>query len=310
MRREGILDRLAARALGPSESDLADSLELAVSAHTFSRRTTAVVDDKLSFSATLMRAGEVDAARRLLAEVEEEVLIEEAALIERVNEVKVARSMSTEPMTPGRLARTLAVAMVGSSLLAFSAAGMAVVGLFKDNERSVHAAATPGRGIMDASDANAGENNENNARRSKVIAGVRVAMTPAQQKRYEQLQSTGFANEDELQRFLLEVLPTPLAEKIHTALVTGMTYLPKPVRKELKLAANLVVEKHREVSSHGGSPEKKEASPSPSEKPSEEPSSEPSDEPEGGSEREEPSPSPTPEDGTPNVPLVGDGTDG
>lgn len=308
MRREGILDRLAARALGPSESDLADSLELAVSAHTFSRRTTAVVDDKLSFSAALMRAGEVDAAQRLLAEVEEEVLIEEAALIERVNEVKVARSMSREHMTRGRLARTLAVAMLGSSLLAFSAAGMAVVGLFKDNDRAIHGSGTPGRGIMDVRHVEAGESN---ALASKVIAGVRVAMTPAQQKRYEQLQSTGFANEDELERFLLEVLPTPLAEKIHTALVTGMSHLPKPMRKELKLAANFVADKHREVSSNGGSPEKREAAPEPSEKPSEEPAPEPSEEPEGGSEREEPSPSPTPEDGTPNVPLLGgDGNDG
>lgn len=302
MRREGILDRLAARALGPSESDLADSLELAVSAHTFSRRTTAVVDDKLSFSAALMRAGEVDAAQRLLAEVEEEVLIEEAALIERVNEVKVARSMSTDQMSRGRLARTLAVAMLGSSLLAFSAAGMAVVGLFKDNDRAIHGSGTPGRGIMHASDARAGESN---GRPSKVIAGVRIAMTPAQQKRYEQLQSTGFANEDELQRFLLEVLPTPLAEKIHSALVTGMTYLPKPVRNELKLAASVVVEKHREVSSQGGPSEKREAAPSPSEKPREEPAPEPSEEPEDGSQREEPTPSPTPEDGTPNVPLLG-----
>src|SRR5688500_15840653 len=66
-------------------------LELTVSAQRFSQETREVVDDKLSFSATLMRAGEVDAATRLLAEVEAEVRDNEAALFEQVNEVKVAR---------------------------------------------------------------------------------------------------------------------------------------------------------------------------------------------------------------------------
>ncbi|HWL65421.1 MAG TPA: hypothetical protein VNP73_05545, partial [Actinomycetota bacterium] len=106
--------------------------ELALSARRFSENTQAVVDDKLNFSATLMRAGEVDAANRLLAEFERDVREEEAALIERVNEVKVAEAVRREGLTRVRLARVLAVALVGSSLLTFSAAGMALAGFVRD----------------------------------------------------------------------------------------------------------------------------------------------------------------------------------
>lgn len=106
----------------------AASLEIAQSASRFSRHARQVVDDKLSFSATLMRAGEVTAATRLLAEVEEEVRNEEVALIETVNEVKVAQAVRRGRITRLRLARSLAAAMLGASLLAFSAVGMAVAG--------------------------------------------------------------------------------------------------------------------------------------------------------------------------------------
>lgn len=296
MRPTDLLDRLAARALGQSEADFADNLELAVSAHTFSRRTTAVVDDKLSFSAALMRAGEVDAAQRLLAEVEEEVMIEEAALIERVNEVKVARSMSAQHMTRGRLARTLAVAMIGSSLLAFSAAGMAVVGLFKDNERAIHGADAR-RAEFDASD---GADRGAEVRPFK-IAGVSIDMTAAQQKRYKKMANKGFSDPDELELFLLEFLPTPLAERLHAALVTGMQTLPAPVRKELKVALGTVDTKHREVASSEPASKKRSSSDSSSEEPREEPSEEPSED----NPREEPSPTPTPEEHAPTLPVIG-----
>lgn len=113
----------------------AASLHIAQGASRFSRRASKVVDDKLSFSATLMRAGEVSAATRLLAEVEEEVRNEEVALIETVNEVRVAQAVRRGRITRLRLARSLAVAMLGASLLAFSAMGMAVAGALKDRDR-------------------------------------------------------------------------------------------------------------------------------------------------------------------------------
>ena len=113
------------------------SLQIARSAQRFSQNTKEVVDDKLSFSATLMRAGEVQAANRLLAEVEHEVREEEAALIETVNEVKVAQSLRRERVTRLRLAKMLAVATIGSALLTFSAAGMAVAGFLRDRAEEV-----------------------------------------------------------------------------------------------------------------------------------------------------------------------------
>ena len=113
------------------------SFQITRSAQRFSKNTKEVVDDKLSFSATLMRAGEVQAANRLLAEVEHEVREEEAALIETVNEVKVAQSLRRERVTRLRLAKMLAVATIGSALLTFSAAGMAVAGFLRDRAEEV-----------------------------------------------------------------------------------------------------------------------------------------------------------------------------
>lgn len=111
-------------------------LQIAQGASRFSRRATKVVDDKLSFSATLMRAGEVNAATRLLAEVEQEVRSEEVALIETVNEVRVAQAVRRGRITRLRLARSLAAAMLGACLLAFSAMGMAVAGALQDREKA------------------------------------------------------------------------------------------------------------------------------------------------------------------------------
>src|SRR5687768_10843965 len=108
------------------------SFRIAASARDFSRDTQAAVDDKLNFSATLMRAGEVDAANRLLQEFHDDVREKEVALIEQVNEVKASEAVRRAGMTRVRLARVLAVALVGSSLLSFSAAGMALAGLVRE----------------------------------------------------------------------------------------------------------------------------------------------------------------------------------
>jgi len=131
----GFVDLLAVEEINEDAS-----FELAVSARRFSRNTQEVVDDKLNFSATLMRAGEVDAANRLLKEFHDEVREEEVALIERVNEVKAAEAVRKQGTTRVRLARVLAVAMVGSSLLSFSAAGMALASLVKDRAEEADSA--------------------------------------------------------------------------------------------------------------------------------------------------------------------------
>lgn len=302
MSQLSVFSRMASWAQKPNEADRAAGFELAVSARRFSRRTQTVVDDKLSFSAVLMRAGEVEAANRLLAEVEEEVLSEEAALIERVNEVKVARSIERDKITRGRLARTLAVAMLGSSLLAFSVAGAAVVGLFKDDQ-ATHGSdpdAQRAAKLAEASD----RDRVLGTREVRVLDNVSLPMTDAQFRRFTKL-TTGDIDERQLELFLLQLLPPALAEKIHFALVTGLDTLPDPVADDL-VAATRAIEQTREEASSPSNEEQQssraadepadpDATPEPSE-------TEPSDE-------ATPSPNESPEDGN-HLPLFDDDGEG
>jgi hypothetical protein len=297
MRPEHLFDRLASLGTKPSETDRADGFELAVSAHRFSRRTQAVIDDKLSFSATLMRAGEVEAANRLLAEVGEEVLTEEVALLERVNEVKAARSIRPkghDRVTRGRLARTLAVAMLGASLLAFSAAGAAVVGLFRDGDQAAHGSDPDTAG----STAVALESDRSMRNRNvKLTDNISVSMTAEQFRKYSKL-TAGDIDEDQLQNFLLELMPRKLAEKVHYALVAGMETVPEPIAQEVTVAASKLQSPRTSASDRkqaqpadDGSEETKEDQSSP------EPSQTPDDE-------ESPSPDESPEDQQ-SIPLFG-----
>jgi hypothetical protein len=247
MKPEQLYDHLA---ISPDSSDSAASFELAVASRRFSRRTKAVVDDKLSFSATLMRAGEVEAATRLLAEVERDVLDEEAALLERVNEVTVARTIARERITRGRLVRLLAVATVGSSLLAFSAAGMAVVGLFKNDPRTIQRG-TEGiearptlaqRAVMRAE-------GTGDVRRVQV-GGIEFQLTSSELREYRELASKG--DEEGLENFLLSVLPTPLAERVHDALVTVFAAAPEPVEEGVVHFSHRANETREEVTEDEG----------------------------------------------------------
>jgi hypothetical protein len=295
MRPERIFNRLSGLGSKPSETDRADSLELAVSARRFSRRTQAVIDDKLSFSATLMRAGEVEAANRLLAEVGEEVLTEEVALLERVNEVKAARSVRPsghDRVTRGRLVRTLAVAMLGASLLAFSAAGAAVVGMFRDDQ-ATHGSDPDESG----STISTRSNGRGKDRRVELTDNISLSMTPAQFREYSRL-TDGDIDEDQLEIFLLELLPRSLAEQVHYALVAGLETVPDPVAEEITAAASKFEARtsssdaeEQDQPTDAASDEPKDEEPTP------EPTTTPSDEP-------TPSPNESPEDKQ-NLPLFG-----
>jgi uncharacterized membrane protein YgcG len=109
---------------------------LAASARLFSRRTRRTLDDKLTFTATLVRAGEVEAANQMFAEVERDVRTEEAALMETVNEVRSIRAAKRAHTTRLRLARTLAVALLGSVVMTGSALGMTLARMFEDRGSS------------------------------------------------------------------------------------------------------------------------------------------------------------------------------
>src|SRR5918999_655167 len=74
--------------------------------------------------------------------VADEARQEEDAKLEQVNEVKVARAARRERITRMRLARSLAVAMLGAAVMATSAAGMAFASFLEDRARAAQVAAT------------------------------------------------------------------------------------------------------------------------------------------------------------------------
>jgi hypothetical protein len=199
-------------------------LELTVSTQRFSQETREVVDDKLSFSATLMRAGEVHAANRLLAEVEAQVRDNEAALIEQVNEVKVARAARRERITRMRLARSLAVAMLGAAVMATSAAGMAFASFLEDRSEATDAAAARHERARNGSISRAAEPARvNPSRGSKVkrveFRGVERKLTAQALAAYEQLRN-GDVGAAEMEQ-LLSLLPQELADTMRHALTTA-----------------------------------------------------------------------------------------
>ena len=191
--------------------------ELTASARHFSRRAKHVVDDKLSFSATLMRAGEVDAANRLLEEVHEDVRTEEAALIETMNEVKVARAATRERMTRVRLARMVAVSLVGSMLMGFSALGMAAAGFVENRERDQvrQNAAAQRRALKGRSHeerrvaAKKLDGLDRRVRRLLMAADLPVTDLTAADLRRIDLLTDGTVDVGALEEFLVRVLPSP-----------------------------------------------------------------------------------------------------
>ena len=192
--------------------------ELTASARRFSRRAKHVVDDKLSFSATLMRAGEVGAANRLLEEVEIDVRTEEAALIEKMNEVKIARATTKERMTRVRLARMLAVSLAGSLIMGFSALGMAAAGFVEDREQDeIRRNAVAQRRALEGGTARRTaaaklRGLDREVRRLLLAGDVPLtslsSLTAAEIRRIDAL-TEGDVDLGALQSFLVRVLPTP-----------------------------------------------------------------------------------------------------
>ncbi len=98
----------------------AASFEVAASACAFTHVAHQIFDDKLTFTAALVRAGEVRAATRLLQEVEDDVNLERVAFAEVVNEVRVRSA------APGRRPRPAARSMVAACLIAGSLSASAI----------------------------------------------------------------------------------------------------------------------------------------------------------------------------------------
>lgn len=202
-----------------ADAEEAASNVIVTCASRFSRRSKRVVDDKLSFSATLMRAGEVDAANRLLDEVEREVRAEEAALIETVNEVKVAQTARRDRITRLRLARTLTAATLGAGLLTVSAAGMAVAGFLQDRAEATRVA--PGARSFETYPVAGAPAADTAKPKMKVkrlrIGGVRLVLTAAEFKQLAAATEGGDVDEGNLES-LISILPGTLAQKVEEAI--------------------------------------------------------------------------------------------
>jgi hypothetical protein len=258
-------------------------LELAVSAQHFAQETRDVVDDKLSFSATLMRAGEVDAAKRLLAEVEAEVRDNEVALIEQVNEVKVARAARRERITRMRLVRSLAVAMLGAAVMATSAAGMAFANFLEDRaqaDTTAQASAGGRDGSVARAEAPARAHRNRSAAAGKVrFQGMTRVLTPEALAAYQQLTS-GAVPAGEVEH-LLSLLPAGLANTVRQALTTAhdtektvkevvTELLPRPSKAKQPKAPAKDQQPADETPKEEPTPEPK-GEPAPSPSPTEEP---------------------------------------
>lgn len=196
-------------------SEAAARLELAKRTHTFTARSKKVVDETMSLSAVLMRAGEVDEATRLLAEVDREVETEKAALMESVHEVKSRAVVTRQKMTRLRMAKMMLSAVLGASLMMFSAFGVVLAKYLAPSP----AQGAQGQISVPTDVAPSGQQATLNRIKHIHFAGMKIALTPEQMKRYEQLTAAG-ANDEELKEFLRKVLSPDLADRIVLAAST------------------------------------------------------------------------------------------
>ena len=269
------------------ELDKRASYELTASARRFSRHATRVVDDKLSFSATLMRAGEVEAAHRLLAEVEHDVRAEEAALLEQVNEVKAVHTVQRERITRLRLARTLVAAMIGSSMLAFSAMGVAVAGFFSDRDDNNVTAPIAAGSDRDDESSDRRESKPLSDLRKVRIGGRSVILTEGELLVYRQIATGAVSATDAAQ--LLSLLPPELAARVRRLVVAA-----DGARQSAPDVAEVVVravEKAKKKKAAEKKAEEAKPTPSPSPSPSEgepSPSGTPTGEPEDSDDADGP----------------------
>lgn len=272
-----------------AEAEETASYELTTSARRFARQTRSVSKDKLSFSAALMRAGESAAANRMIEEFERDVRTEEAALLERMNEVKLARAAKRERVTRLRLASVLVVAVMGAGLLSFAAAGLAVGSFMADRHSSSPQKAKSGVGRVLQSRAGSPSTRVSQPARKmvvRVLAGKTVEMTPAQFRRYRELM-TEKPGQAELESFLSELLPHDEAKLISRVLAASIAQAGQAADAAQKVAGDVVRKVPKKVRSKvpdapkeppppSADQAKKDEGQSPSPEPSPSPSSSPS----------------------------------
>jgi hypothetical protein len=234
------LRRAASELFAPVPDDETARFDLALSARTFSRRTKRMIDDKLTFTASLMRAGEVQAAHEVLAEVERDVLDEEAALFEQINEVRAAQAVRRQHMTRLRLARTMAVALIGSVFMGASAVAMTVARTIEERDRPDEAQIALPVGGGQATEAYMTDlRNERSRRVSGSMQRMLRKLTPSQLLAYRQIVS-GALDPSELPALLAQ-LPDEVQQVLAVSVQAGTDEVAddvlateRLVRKKLK----------------------------------------------------------------------------
>jgi hypothetical protein len=211
LRRE--LKKLSQECEGAERDEEKATFELTRSARAFSQHAREAGDDKLAFSATLMRAGEVEAAQRLLEDFEQEVREEQAALAGQIDKAKAAAATKRSKMTRLRLARTLAVALLTFGMLSVSMAGATVASFLADlSDRA-------GDGSSTKSDARLGRaanpSRRDAATRSfRLTDGTRVMLTQGQFRQLKSLSANPNLDPTELQRLLIQLVGPRLAARL------------------------------------------------------------------------------------------------
>lgn len=223
-----------------------ERLALARSTTHFCRKSKQVVDDTMSLSAVLMRAGEVDEAQRLLAEVDRDVEQEKVALLEVMNEVSQKKAERSHKVTRLRLAKMLMSAMLGASLMTFSAFGVALANYFSDR---VAASEVVDRATAEPRPAK-GRELALALRHVELAPGVKFRLTPKQYEEYERLTSKK-GDSQKLQTFLRDVLPPGMLDKV-TSLLADKD-LEGTVKSAAKKAAGSAPAQPKEGSGSSGS---------------------------------------------------------
>jgi uncharacterized membrane protein YgcG len=214
--------------------------ELTQSTRQFSRKAQEVLEDTMALSATLIRAGEVDEANLLIAEVEREVRDEEATLKKTMDEVEVERSERRRKIARLKLARLAAALVAGISLMAVSLAGIAVASMF------THHQSTEARTTSSTHSGSAGSSTTQPRQRVK-IAGVVVTLTAHQLRTYQSINNGSAVQNSEVRQLLTAVLPqVPVAmvDRVQTAIVSAagsVTVVVPPVVQQLTDAAQQIV---------------------------------------------------------------------
>lgn len=209
-----------------SEGRSKRSYELAVAARAYSRRTKQILDDKLTFAAALMRAGEAHEAAQVLEGVEADLRTEH----EELRAGSFHGPPAVEPVAPRVATGVLVIALACTSVLGASAAGIAVTDALRDRgSPSLARELQPGAGSHDGRAGHAGRTaagKTTSRERSDTvkrlrIAGVSFTLNHSQMQRFITLTNAPRMDRQGLTSFLLEVLPPAAAQRVNDSLLAS-----------------------------------------------------------------------------------------